>query len=236
MLLAGVVSATAPFIARADVYETAYFSAQFSNISGSLASIGLSGSDGISGNFVFDEQMIPPAGSGMEGIPFSSIPNVGSISDSTAFQMELGGLTFNLNNFVAGTGAIAYDNGQFAGFDVQIDFFSQGSEYQFIEQGNIFEIELLANGQPTGDIVVSGSIGFSPASLFDVQPFDPFSSTDLTSGGSGPPGNSPPGNDPSPPGNDPTPTPEPSLFWVLLPASTALLARAVYSRRQPAAR
>jgi len=146
---------------------------------------------------------------------------------------------FSLSDVLPG-GAIDYTNGQFSGFDVTIDFYSQGKEYQFIERGKSFEVDLFQNGQLTGIVVASGSIDFSPNSLFDTQPFDP-------SSGENPPGNNPPGNNPpgsnlpgsNPPGNDPPPqgsnpqtVPETNTWWVPVMALAVLLVVHLRSRRR----
>jgi hypothetical protein len=167
--------ALVPFNARGDIYETAFFSGQLNAVTGSLSEIGLTGSNVMSGNFVFDPQMIPPAGSGTQSVSFSSMPVITAIPNSTSFLMNLDEITPNLSNFLPGTGAIQYVNGSFDGFDLEFDFVSGGNEYEFIENGSWFEIELLENYQPTGDIVVCGTINFGPYSPITQPPCDELS-------------------------------------------------------------
>jgi hypothetical protein len=141
-------------VARADVYETTFFEAQLTATTGSLSSIGLD--DTISGNFIYDVNLLPPSQSGFQSVPFSVLP-LTYIPDNVAFQIALGPDLYSLGDMLPGA-AIQYDNGMFDGFDIQFDFVSQGNEYEFIEQGNSFEIELLEGNQPTGDIVVKGTM------------------------------------------------------------------------------
>jgi hypothetical protein len=221
--------AVVPLFARADVYETAFFSTQINSITGSLAGLGLSDGGTISGKFVFDLTAIPAAGSGMENVPFSDFPDIGAIPPSLAFQLTFGTVEVNLTNLVANSGALLYDNGQFTGFDAQFEFTVNGQQYLFQETGNSWDIELLENGQPTGDIVVSGTFDFGKNSLSNIQPLDLATlyeqdgSYQPPSGSDPPPGNSslPPGGDP--PGADPPPVPEPRMLWVLLPALATLV-------------
>jgi hypothetical protein len=206
-ILLGAVSS----VARADLYETAYFSAELIPVTGSLAEVGIN-TDLISGNFVSDEQLIPGPASGLQSVAFNSTPAIAEIPPATAFQMTLGGMTFNQGDFLPGTGGIVYNNGQFDGFDGSFDFFSNGQEYRFVEQGTAFEIELLVGN--TAVIVVAGTIDFNP--LFDIQPYAPTSSgLGLNTGGIGtgngggndPNGSNPFSNDnPSPPGNNSPPS------------------------------
>jgi hypothetical protein len=74
-MLALVVAA--PPFARADVYETAFFSAQISSMTGSLTDLGLGDPATVSGKFVFDLTAIPPASSGMESVSFSQFLDMG---------------------------------------------------------------------------------------------------------------------------------------------------------------
>ncbi len=248
-ILLGAVSS----VARADLYETAYFSAELIPVTGSLSEIGMS-TDMISGNFVFDEQLIPGPDSGIQSVAFNSMPAISEIPPSTAFQMTMGENTFNRVNFLPGTGGIVYNNGQFDGFDVAFDFFYNGQEYRFVEQGTGFEIQLLAGNAAI--IIVAGTIDFNP--LFNIQPYVPSSSASsglgLNTGGIGTgdgntagdsngsdpfSDNSPPDNNSSPtitintPGNNnPSPVPEPGMFGMLAAATISLGARVVIERRR----
>jgi hypothetical protein len=217
--LLAILLSSVSSVARADLYESAYFSGELIPVTGSLADIGLSGTNLISGNFVFDEQLVPGANSGIQSVSFSNMPAIASIPPTSAFQMTLAGLTFNLGNFLPGTGGIVYNNGQFDGFDVAFDFYSDGTEYRFVEQGTAFEIEALVGNQPTGVIVVAGTIDFGP--LFNIEPYVPISSglgsnTGVTvgngngdgdgTGGDSNDNNPPPNNNQSTQGNDPPPS------------------------------
>src|SRR3954470_17501252 len=48
-------------------------------------------SEPISGQFLFDTDLIPSAASGFINVPFSSIPEVGDVSPATVFHVNLGG-------------------------------------------------------------------------------------------------------------------------------------------------
>jgi hypothetical protein len=222
--------AIAPLLARADVYESAFFSAQISSMTGSLAALGLSDADAISGKFVFDLSDIPATGSGIESVPFSKFPDIGSIPPSLAFQLSFGTVEVNLSDLVPNSGAILYDNGQFAGFDAQFDFTANGQQYLFQETGNSWDIELVENRQLTGDVVASGTFNIGPDSLFDILPLNLGALTGQNgsgspSSGSGnpqPPGSDPPGTGP-PAVSDPPSVPEPRMQWVPLAILAALI-------------
>lgn len=238
------LAAAIPLAAHADIYESAFFAAQFNTVSGSLTNVGLGTPDSISGEFVFDINDVPLLNTGAETVPFSRFPDIASIPPSIAFQLTLGTVTVDLNDLVLSGGAIVYENGQFAGFDAQFDFTAGGQQYLFQEAGTLWDIQSVENGLPTGDIVASGTIDIGPNSMFGILPVflsgsfrpgsasllygpggseSPGGSNSLPSGFNSPPGNGfqPPGS--NPPGNNPSSVPEPRMFWVLLPALGALL-------------
>ena len=170
-LFAVALTAVLTVVARADVYDTVNFSGQLTFITGNLTGIGLSASTTVFGSFVADLAQLPASGSGSQNVSFSSLPIQNSIPCAAGFVMNLGGLNFDPCNLLAANGAIDYNNGQFAGFNVQLNFESGGNWYQFVETGTSFYIETLQNnlptGNPTGVIVASGTIAFGPSSITD---------------------------------------------------------------------
>jgi hypothetical protein len=228
-----------PLAAHADIYESAFFAAQFNAASGSLTNVGIGTPDSISGEFVFDVNDVPLVNTGVETVPFSEFPDIASIPPSIAFRLTLGTVSVDLSELVLNGGAIVYNNGQFAGFDAQFDFTVGGQQYLFQETGTLWNIQSVENGLPTGDIVASGTIDIGPNSMFGILPvflsglLRPGSVSLLDGpGGSDSPGgsnslpsgfNSPPGNGFQPPGGSPSSVPEPRMFWVLLPALGALV-------------
>jgi hypothetical protein len=212
-----------PAIARADLYESADFSAAMSSVTGSLPGF-WSGGPTVAAEFVFDATMTPGPTTGLQSVPFSTMPGLAALQPWVAFQISFGGETLNLSDFLSGTGAVQYNNGQFDGFDLQMDFTVQGTEYLFQENGPSFDIESLAGGQPTGDILMSGTLDINQDSLTNIRPFCPgFFDPDFTNcgpsdysynggypslgitpppgGNSAPGGNSQPGGSSSPGGN-----------------------------------
>jgi hypothetical protein len=131
----------------------------------------------VTGTFVFDQNLVPSASSGLTNVAFSSFPAAASIPPATLFNISYDGLHFNFSQDTSfgfgGTGPlIQYNNGQFNGFVFTTDFTLGGKQYQFADQGPFFSIDLLVNGVP-GQQFVSGTLNIGPGSLTGETPFTP---------------------------------------------------------------
>jgi hypothetical protein len=139
----------------------------------------------VSGNFVYDDQLIP-ASSPFPGVnvKFSSFPDIGLIPPATAFTIDLGAiaLTFTLADAIQNSGAIQYLNGQFNGFFfvTDFDFFVDNRPYRLAIQGLVFSIKLLdqigGSPVPLTSAFVNGKL---ITSLTNVQPYVPSSPAPL---------------------------------------------------------
>ncbi len=161
----------------ADTYHSANFSGQlFSSVNIKAPFSGtLFGSDPVSGNFVYDDQLKPGSGTGFVNVFLSSFPDVSVIPSATAFSFHLGtGLDFDLANALPGQVAVQYNNGNFNGFFYVSDFMFQGNPYELQVQGGVFNVRALDNqGYPTGSNLVSGALFIGNGSLSNTQVYDP---------------------------------------------------------------
>jgi hypothetical protein len=186
-IILGILAVSIP--ALADTYHTANFTGQMGsapNIKPPFLGNGFSGGGPVSGNFVYDDQLIPASGTGFINVFFDntsagSFPDVASIPAATLFTINLGTtpLTFtfadaNLEIFPQyHDAAIQYNNGIFNGFFFQADFIFQGNPYNFDVQGGTWFIHPIVNGFPTFTNLVSGTINIGNNNLTNVQPFIP---------------------------------------------------------------
>jgi hypothetical protein len=164
--------------AFADTYHTADFSGGIfggdANVQAPFRGNGFEPMGPVSGNFVFDDQLIP-AGSGFVNVFFSTFPASGIISAATKFTIRLGTtpLTFTLAEAMNGSGAIQYNNGHFNGFFYQTDFLFQGNQYRLDIQGGVWNIQQLINNVPSFHNLVSGYINIGDNNLTNLHPFVP---------------------------------------------------------------
>jgi PEP-CTERM motif-containing protein len=126
----------------------------------------------ISGNFLFDDSLIPGPLTGAVNVFFSSIPETNDVAASTAFHLNLGGgLVFDLDDAFAGNAAIRYLNGAFGGFFFVSDFMFQGNPYRFRSEGGSWNIRLLLNGNPSGTNLVNGSFRIGDQNLSNIRQY-----------------------------------------------------------------
>jgi hypothetical protein len=170
--------------APADVYFTANFSGSINpggaNVKAPFSGNGFNQSDTFSGNLVFDNSLVPAAGSGLVNVFFQSFPDIGIIPSSTALNFNFDGVVFNLSNNIDTLlpAGIQYSNGAFHGLEFISDFAFQGSEYQFRIDGTTITVKLLdgisnsfdPNGFPTGSSLINARL---TTSLTNLAPFDP---------------------------------------------------------------
>lgn len=164
--------------AKADVYTSASFTFGTNpgdaNVQSPFTSV-LSQGEMFAGNLVFDNNLVPGAGTGFVNVFFSSFPAIAGIPSATALNLPLGGLpAFTLATAQVASGfqnaAIQYNNGNFVGLFYISDFNFQGNPYELQIQGGSFDIVPVVNGNPTFSPLVTGYIN---SGLGNQQPFTP---------------------------------------------------------------
>jgi hypothetical protein len=177
----------APTLTRADTYTEANFSGGIfpgnANVQPPFSGNGFNQGDTFTGSFVFDDQLVPGAGSGLVNVGFSSFPASSEIPAVTAFNFDLDGQSFNLSNeFTGDTAAIQYNNGAFNGFSFLSDFSFQSQEYQLLISGGTFTVvQVDANGNPIplGPTYISGYVNIGNSGLTGEKTFTPTSPVPL---------------------------------------------------------
>jgi hypothetical protein len=171
----------APTLTRADTYTQVNFSGSIApgnaNVQPPFSGNGFNQGDTFSGTFVFDNQLVPGAGSGFDNVDFSDFPAIAQIPAATAFSFNLDGLAFNLSNeFTGDAAAIQYNNGAFNGFSFLSDFSFQSNEYQLLISGGSFSVvQVDANGNPIplGPNYINGFINIGNSALTGAQAYIP---------------------------------------------------------------
>ena len=170
-----------PAAAQADTYTSANFSGGAfgggANVKAPFSGAGFFPGMSFSGNFVFDNELVPGGGSGFVNVPFASFPDIGDIPAGDAFTFNFGPLTFTLADANAGSNpAIQYNNGQFNGFAYVSDFAWQNAWYQLAIQGGI--ISVLALDAQGGNPIccssyINGYVNIGDRSLTGQTPYTP---------------------------------------------------------------
>jgi len=170
----------APGLAAADTYTKATFTGQINpgdaNVQPPFSGAGFTQSDPFSGTFVYDNNLVPAAGSGFVNVFASTFPDIAGISNPDLFSMTLDSLSFNagdnLTTELPSVG-IQYKNGQFNGFEFITDFNFASNSYQFRIDGPVITVELLdPSGNPTGSSLINATIN---GGLSNQTPFTPTS-------------------------------------------------------------
>jgi hypothetical protein len=166
--------------AFADTYHVASFSGGVfggnANAKAPFNANGITQGMVFSGSFVYDDQLVPAAGSGFVNVLYSSFPDSSLIPDATAFNMPLGPLAFTLGGATY-PAAIQYNNGHFNGFSYVSDFTFLGNPYELSIQGGTWGIVAIQNGFPTFSNLVSGYINIGDAAVTNKQVYTPQSPT-----------------------------------------------------------
>jgi hypothetical protein len=172
LLLGATIGFTPP--ALADSYKSADFSGAVLWPTVPNSFDGLQWGDPVSGNFVYDVQMVPGSGSGFVNVFPSNFPDIATIPDATLFTLNVGSLTFHFSNSeLYSPNGIQYNNGAFNGFACQGDFTYNGSSYQFNDQGGTWTIYTLG----TFNEVAYGYINSTLSNVSDYTPPAPISAT-----------------------------------------------------------
>jgi hypothetical protein len=165
-----------PQTASADTYTQATFTGQVAggdaNVSAPFTSV-ISQGQAFSGSFVFDDQSVPPAGSGASNIFFSN-----DIPATDAFTLQLGGLSFNLTNALAADAPFGteYNNGAFSGFDFVSNFSFSNTEYQLhIDGSSLSVLPVDQNGNPilTDRSLINATLNIGNGNLTNETPYLP---------------------------------------------------------------
>jgi hypothetical protein len=165
-----------PQMASADTYTEATFTGQIAggnaNVTAPFTSV-ISQGQSFSGAFVFDDQSVPIAGSGFSNVFFSN-----NIPSADAFALQLGTLSFNLSNGLAGDGPYGteYNNGAFNGFDFVSNFNFSNTEYQLqIDGGVLSVLPVDQNGNPilTDSSLINATINIGNSQLKNEAPYVP---------------------------------------------------------------
>jgi hypothetical protein len=165
-----------PQMASADTYTEATFTGQVAggnaNVTAPFTSV-ISQGQSFSGTFVFDNQSVPPAGSGLSNIFFSN-----NIPATDAFTLQLGTLSFNLSNGLAADAPYGteYNNGAFNGFDYVSNFNFSNTEYQLqIDGGVLSVLPVDQNGNPilTDSSLINATINIGNSSLTNEKSYVP---------------------------------------------------------------
>ncbi|AUC94710.1 hypothetical protein CWS35_10885 [Bradyrhizobium sp. SK17] len=153
-------------MASADTYTSVNFSGGIfggnANVSAPFTGV-VSPGDTYAGSFVYDNNLVPGAGSGFVNVFLSSFPNaVPSISFS------VNGHNFTVTDPNA---AIQYNNGQFNGFSINDEFNFSGNAYLLQVNGGIISVVLASD--PIGHSYVNGYVNIGNGSLTGQTPFVP---------------------------------------------------------------
>jgi len=165
VLAVGVLGSTFS-VASADTYTSANFSAGIfggnANVSGPFSGVVFPG-ETFAGTFVYDNQLVPAAGSGFVNVNLSSFPDV------------VPGITFivNGNSFTVNdpNAAIQYNNGHFNGFNFNYDFAFANDIYELKVSGGSLSVVLASD--PLGHSFVNGYVNIGDSSLTGQTPFIP---------------------------------------------------------------
>ncbi|SDJ62599.1 PEP-CTERM protein-sorting domain-containing protein [Bradyrhizobium lablabi] len=123
------------------------------------------------GSLVFDNNLVPGGGSGLQNVFFSSFADIGAIPPATALSLTFSGLpAFTLADAQFGEAAIQYNNGVFAGLFYISDFNYLGNPYELQIQGGSLDIVPIVNGFPTFQHLVNG---FVSGPLTNEQSYTP---------------------------------------------------------------
>jgi hypothetical protein len=171
----------APTLSRADTYTETTFSGGIfggnANAQPPFSGNGFNQGDTFTGTFVFDNQLVPNASSGLTNVGFSSFPASSQITAVTAFSLDLDGLALNLSNeFTGDEAAIQYNNGAFNGFSFLSDFSFKSNEYQLLISGGTFsvvQVDASGNPIPFGPTYISGFINIGNSALTGEQAYTP---------------------------------------------------------------
>lgn len=125
----------------------------------------------LGGSFIFDNDLIPGAGSGWVNVPTSSFPDIADIEPAELFTFDFGPLALTPATAESGFFAVQYKNGQFNGFAGNLDFQYGGLDYQLAINGRVFAVYQLNSGVP--DYSITYISGYLNSGLSNLSPYVP---------------------------------------------------------------
>jgi PEP-CTERM motif len=162
--------------ALADTYTKANFSAGIfggnANVQSPFSGNGFFQGQTFTGNFVYDDQLVPAGGTGFVNVGVASFPDVAAIPALDLFKFNFGPLVFSAADADEPM-AIQYNNGNFNGFFYVNNFVFQGGDYQMVISGGSLSVRLLSQGVPVGNSLVNGYVNIGNAAVTDKTPFVP---------------------------------------------------------------
>lgn len=173
--LAMATAATTP--ALADTYTKANFSGGTfgggANVKAPFSGNGFFAGQTFTGSFVYDNVLVPAAGSGFVNVFPSSFPDIANIPAASQFTFNFGPLVFTPTG--SDLFGIQYNNGKFNGFAYINSFSFQGGSYQLNIQGGSLSVYEIVGGQPTFNSLVNGYINIGDTALTGRTAFVPVS-------------------------------------------------------------
>jgi hypothetical protein len=162
--------------ALADTYTKANFSAGIfggnANVSSPFSGNGFSQGQTFTGNFVYDNQLIPANGTGVVNVFASGFPDIANIAPLDLFKLNFGPLTFSAAD-ADEPFAIQYNNGNFNGFFYVNNFVFQGGDYQLAISGGSLSVYALSGGNPTGPSLMNGYVNIGNSAVTGGAPYVP---------------------------------------------------------------
>ena len=126
-------------------------------------------SDVFTGSFVYDNALVPAAGSGFVNVAFNSFPDIAAIGSADAFTFNFGPYSFTLADDP--TAMIQYNNGAFNGFVFNTTFAFEGQNYLFHLSGG--QLTVNAEADPFGQPYINGYVNIGNGSLTGATPYVP---------------------------------------------------------------
>lgn len=123
--------------------------------------------DTFTGSFVYDQDLIPAAGSGFVNVFFNSYADITSIPAADAFKFNFGPYVFTLADDP--TAMVQYNNGAFNGFFFNTIFTLEGVNYLFKMNGGTITVNSTAD--PFGQPFLNGYTNIGNQALANATPY-----------------------------------------------------------------
>ena len=163
------------------VYITASFSGGISTVTVAGNALGLQRTNTcsgcaaglVSGDLLFDQSLVPAAGSGFVNVPLGSVAGAANdlifdtVFGSNPLEFQFGDAS------IQGGPSIQFKNGAFNGLYFVEDFSLKGKSFELNMQGGSWDIKALNNGFYT-DLAAAGYLNIGNAALTHQQTFEPF--------------------------------------------------------------
>jgi hypothetical protein len=123
--------------------------------------------DIFTGSFVYDQDLVPAAGSGFVNVFFNSYADITSIPAADAFKFTFGPYQFTLADDPLAM--VQYNNGGFNGFIFNTVFAFEGVNYQFSMNGGSIKVNSVAD--PFGQPFLNGYTNIGNQALTNATPY-----------------------------------------------------------------